>query len=167
VFLLAALPLEAQNVSVRGFSGPALQQQRAVETELAKRLSRDSTGAFFRYFTAEPHPAGSARNKHLAEWLADRYRAYGLEDVRLHRYDVLLPWPKQVSVTMTAPVHYEASLREDVVDSDPDTKLDPGPTYFGMTASGDVSGELVYASSGNPAAAHRPTALQPVARGER
>ena len=150
MFLLAALPLEAQNVSVRGFSGPALQQQRAVETELAKRLSRDSTGAFFRYFTAEPHAAGSARNKHLAEWLAERYRAYGLEDVKLHRYDVLLPWPKQVSVTMTAPVHYEASLREDVVDADPDTKLDPGPTYFGMTASGDVSGELVYASSGNP-----------------
>jgi len=150
VFLLAALPLEAQNGSIRGFSGPALQQQRAVETELAKRLSRDSTGAFFRYFTAEPHAAGSARNKHLAEWLADRYRAYGLEDVRLHRYDVLLPWPKQVSVTMTAPVHYEASLREDVVDADSDTKLDPGPTYFGMTASGDVSGELVYASSGNP-----------------
>jgi N-acetylated-alpha-linked acidic dipeptidase len=70
--------------------------------------------------------------------------------VKLHKYDVLLPWPTRVSVTMTSPTHFEASLREDVVAVDPDTKLDPGPTYFGMTGSGDVTGELVYASSGNP-----------------
>ena len=119
-----------------GSLAPALTQQRAIETELASRLDRDSTGASFRYFTAEPHPAGSARNRHLAEWLAEKYRAYGLEDVKIHKYDVLLPWPTRVSVTMTAPTHFEASLREDPVDADPDTKLDPGPTYFGMSGIG-------------------------------
>ena len=136
---------------IRGFSAASAINQRALESELASRLNRDSTGAFFRYFTAEPHPAGSARNKHLADWVAERYRASGLEDVQVHRYDVLLPWPTRVSVTMTAPTHFEASLKEDVVDGDPDTRLDAGPTYFGMSGSGDVTGELVYASSGNPA----------------
>ena len=136
---------------IRGFSAAAATSQRALESLLASRLSRDSTGVAFRYLTAEPHPAGSVRNRHLAEWIAERYRAYGLEDVRLHRYDVYLPWPTHVSVTMTAPTQYEATLKEEVVDADPDTRLDPGPTYFGMSASGDVSGELVYASSGNPA----------------
>ena len=126
----------------------AQRAQREVESALASRLHRDSTGAFFRYLTAEPHAAGTARNRHLAEWIAERYRAYGLEDVKLHKYDVLLPWPTRVSVTMTAPTHYEASLKEDVVDVDPDTRLDPGPTYFGMSGSGDVTGELIYASSG-------------------
>ena len=150
-FLLVGIPAEAQSPGVRGFSGAALPQQRAIESELASRLSRDSTGAAFRYFTAQPHPAGSARNKHLAEWVAEKYRAYGLEDVKIHKYDVFLPWPTRVSVTMTAPTHFEASLREDPVDADPDTKLDPGPTYVGMSGSGDVTGELVYASSGNPA----------------
>ena len=149
--LLVGIPAEAQSPGIRGFSGAALPQQRAIETELASRLNRDSTGAAFRYFTAQPHPAGSARNKHLAEWVAEKYRAYGLEDVKIHKYDVFLPWPTRVSVTMTAPTHFEATLREDPVAADPDTKLDPGPTYVGMSGSGDVTGELVYASSGNPA----------------
>src|SRR5688572_983489 len=151
VLLFASSPADAQTAGIRGFSGAALTQQRAIETELASRLDRDSTGAAFRYFTAEPHPAGSARNRHLAEWVAGKYRAYGLEEVKIHKYDVLLPWPTRVSVTMTAPTHFEASLREDPVDADPDTKLDPGPTYVGMSGTGDVTGELVYASSGNPA----------------
>lgn len=156
VVVLAAVPAltagaQRTDPPIRGFSGAAAGLQHDAESVLASRLSRDSTGAFFRYFTAEPHAAGSARNKHLAEWLADRYRAYGLEDVKLHRYDVLLPWPTRVSVTMIAPTRFEASLREDVVGIDPDTRQDPGPTYFGMSASGDVTGELVYASSGNPA----------------
>ena len=133
-----------------GFDAPSSGRERVLEETLAQRLRRDSTGAFFRELTLEPHPAGSARNKYLADWIADRWRAYGLEDVRLHRYDVYLPWPKHVSVTMEAPTHYEATLREDPVDVDPDTKKDPGPTYLGMSASADVTGELIYASSGNP-----------------
>lgn len=144
-------PLRAtEPASIGGFSAGAAAAERAVEAQLALRLERDSTGAFFRHLTAEPHPAGSARNKYLADWVAERYRAYGLEDVRLHRYDVFLPWPTHVSVTMTAPARYEAVLTEDAVAADPDTWIDPGPTYLGMSASGEVTGELVYASSGNP-----------------
>jgi N-acetylated-alpha-linked acidic dipeptidase len=153
IILCAWLVAAAQgnDPPIRGFSTDAARAQREIEGMLATRLNRDSTGAFFRYLTAEPHAAGTARNKHLAEWIAERYRAYGLEDVKLHKYDVLLPWPTHVSLTMTAPTHYEASLKEDVVAGDPDTRLDPGPTYFGMGGAGDVTGELIYASSGNPA----------------
>lgn len=135
---------------IRGFSPAGAERERTLESLLAQRLNRDSTGAAFRVLTAEPHQAGTARNKYLADWIAEKWRADGLEDVKLHRYDVYLPWPKEVSVTMIAPARYEATLREDVVPADPDTKLDPGLTYLGMSASGDVTGELLYASSGNP-----------------
>ncbi len=134
-----------------GFSTAAASAQRDLEATLAGRLSRDSTGAFFRYFTAEPHPAGSARNKELADHLASRFREYGWDEVRLHRYDVLLPWPTRVRVALIAPTKYVATLREDSYPEDPDTKKDPGPTYLGMSASGDVTAELIYANSGNPA----------------
>ncbi|HVH72612.1 MAG TPA: M28 family peptidase, partial [Candidatus Dormibacteraeota bacterium] len=52
---------------------------------------------------------------------------------------------------MTAPVHYTATLREDANDVDPDTK-NPAVSgaYFGYSASGDVTAEVVYAHSGNP-----------------
>src|SRR6185503_12404746 len=95
VVLCAWLVAAAQGADppIRGFSTNAARAEREIEGLLAARLNRDSTGAFFRYLTAEPHAAGTARNKHLAEWIAERYRAYGLEDVKLHKYDVLLPWP--------------------------------------------------------------------------
>ncbi|MDE3097811.1 MAG: folate hydrolase, partial [Chloroflexota bacterium] len=142
--------LGARADSLRGFSAATADRERALEALLAQRVNRDSTGAAFRVLTGEPHPAGSARNKFLADWVADKYRAAGLEDVRLRRYDVYLPWPREVSVTMTAPTHYAATMKEDAVAADPDTKQDPGITYLGMSASGDVTAELVYASSGNP-----------------
>ena len=135
---------------IRGFTAASAARERALEAELSRRLSRDTTGAFFKYLTAEPHPAGSVRNKTLADFVAARFRQYGLDDVRTHRYDVLLPWPREVKVEMTAPTRYVATLKEDAFPQDPQTAQDPGPTYLGMSASGDVTGELVYASSGNP-----------------
>lgn len=136
--------------AMRGFSPAAARKERDTEARLARALSRDSTGAWFKVLTDEPHPAGSVRNKELADYVADRFRAWGLDHVQLHRYDVLLPWPREVKVTMTAPTVYEATLREDAYAVDPHTAKDPGITYLGMTTSGDVTGELVYASSGNP-----------------
>ena len=146
----AVCSAQQSSTSMRGFSGAAATVERAVEATLARRLNRDSTGAYFRYLTAEPHPAGSARNKQLADFIANRYRVWGLEQVQLHRYDVLLPWPREVRVTMTSPTVYDATLKEDAYPQDPHTAKDAGITYLGMSASGDVTGELVYAASGNP-----------------
>jgi N-acetylated-alpha-linked acidic dipeptidase len=150
ILLVVSGALGAQPNTIRGFFGASAAREREMEALLAQRVNRDSTHAAFRLLTAEPHPAGSSRNKYLADWIATKWRAYGLEDITLHRYDVYLPWPKEVSVTMMAPTRYAATLREDVMAVDPDTKLDPGPTYLGMSASGDVTAALVYASSGNP-----------------
>ncbi len=148
---LVATGARAQAPAIRGFEPTSARRQAALEADLAARLSRDSTGAYFRVFTERPHPAGSVRNRELAEFLADRLRQYGWEDVTLHRYDVLLPWPDRVSVTMVSPSRFEASLVEDGYPVDRDTYQDAGPTYLGMSASGDVTGELIYANSGNPA----------------
>jgi N-acetylated-alpha-linked acidic dipeptidase len=136
---------------IRGFSPEAATRQSQLEARLAALLNPDSTGSYFRSFTEAPHPAGSERNKLLADQLADRLRSYGWEDVRLHRYDVLLPWPEQLSVTMVSPRRFEASLTEDCYPEDRHACVGPELTYLGMSASGDVTGELVYANSGNPA----------------
>ena len=90
-------------------------------------------------------------NRRIAEDIAARFRRYGWEDVKITSYDVLLPFPDSVSVQLVAPTRFTATLREPVVSVDPDTRADAGPTYLGMSASGDVTGELIYANSGNPA----------------
>lgn len=135
---------------MRGFTPAAAALERRIEADLAARLDRDSVRAFFRHLTEEPHPAGSERNNALARFIADRWTAYGLDEVHLRRYDVLMPWPRDVRVEMVAPTRYVATLREDAYAQDPHTAKDAGITYLGMSASGDVTGELVYASSGNP-----------------
>ncbi len=84
--------------AMRGFSPAAAAAEHSVEEALAARLDRDSVRAFFRHFTDQPHPAGSARNYELAQFLAEKWKAYGLEQVQLRRYDVLLPWPREVRV---------------------------------------------------------------------
>jgi len=152
---LALLPalLPAQGtlpLPVRGFSPPAAVRELELESRLAALLSRDSTERHFRYLTEKSHPAGSERNNALAEYVAQAFRDYGLDEVAIHRYDVLLPWPREVSVEMVEPHPYRASLREDVYPEEGVTADDIEMTYIGMSASGDVTGPLVYASSGNP-----------------
>src|SRR4029453_3047358 len=43
------------------------------------------------------------------------------------------------------------TLKEDGYRGDRDSWAEVGPTYLGMSASGDGTGQLVYANSGNPA----------------
>jgi len=138
--------------SISGYRKVSSAKQLAVEHHLAAMLENDSTGRHFRYLTEKPHVAGSPRNKELADYVAARFREYGVEEVKLHRYDVLLPYPEEVGVTMLEPYQFEASLVEDGYPQDQDTyDSDVGITYLGMSASGDVTGDLIYANAGNPA----------------
>ena len=137
--------------SILGFSPQRVATERLLETDFQAIPSPEKAREWHRVFTAEPHPAASERNNQLADFIADAWRKQGWEEVTLRRYDVLHSRPRRVTLEMTAPVHYTASLREDSYDADPDTK-NPAVSgaYFGYSASGDVTAEVVYAHSGNP-----------------
>ena len=148
----AADPARDPSRPLPGFSPAAGAEQLRLEAALFDRLDNESTGRFFSYLTEEPHAAGSERNRRLAEYTRERFLEYGLEDVQLLEYEVLLPWPREVKVSLLEPVAYEASLREDgyEVDKDSWSSDDVGLTYLGMSASGDVIAEVIYANSGSP-----------------
>ena len=149
---LSVTGLRAQGTPpIRGFAADRASAEHKVEQRLVAILNRDSTRRWFRLMTAEAHPAGSARNKLLADSVAARFRTWGWDEVRLHRYDVLLPWPTKVSVRMTKPRPYEATLTEACYPQDKGACVGRELTYYGMSASGDVTAEVVYANSGNPA----------------
>lgn len=134
-----------------GFSPAASRAQLEREAQLQAIPSTDSLRAFHRELAREPHPAGSARNNELAEWVAAVWRRQGWDEVRIHRYDVLNSFPREVVVEMVAPESFRASLREDPYEIDPDTShplIDPA--YLALSASGEVTAPLVYAHSGNP-----------------
>ena len=157
-FLLLTLALSAQLQQaappaspIRGFSPPHAAAEHQLETTFQAIPSPDKAREWHRTFTAEPHPAASERNNQLADFVADEWRKQGWEDVTLRRYDVLHSRPRSVSLEMTEPVRFTASLREDPYEVDPDTKNPAvSGSYFGYSASGDVTAEVVYAHSGNP-----------------
>jgi N-acetylated-alpha-linked acidic dipeptidase len=136
---------------ILGFTPPHAAAEHQLENTFQSIPSPEKAREWHRTFTAEPHPAASERNNQLADLVADEWRKQGWEDVTLRRYDVLHSRPRSVSLEMTEPIRYFASLHEDPYDVDPDTKNPAvSSSYFGYSASGEVTAELVYAHSGNP-----------------
>jgi N-acetylated-alpha-linked acidic dipeptidase len=157
-FLVLASALSAQQsqpeplaAPILGFSPPHSTAERQLETAFQSIPTAEKAREWHRTLTAEPHPAASERNNYLADFVADAWRKQGWEDVTLRHYDVLHSRPRSISLEMTEPLRFTASLREDAYDVDPDTK-NPAVSgaYFGYSASGDVTAEVVYAHSGNP-----------------
>jgi N-acetylated-alpha-linked acidic dipeptidase len=145
---LAAAPDLAK---ISGFSPRAAAQEIITEKSFRESISTPEIIQFHRYLTAEPHPAGSARNNELAQWVAEQWRQQGLENVTVHQYDVLGSTPRQISLEMVKPTAYRALLLEAPDKADPDTrnpKVDGA--YLGYSASGEVTAPVVYAHSGNP-----------------
>jgi N-acetylated-alpha-linked acidic dipeptidase len=147
-FVFRAAP---ERTVATGFSPEAARAERDIEERYRVLASTEQIEKFHRYLTAEPHPAGSARNNELARWVADRWKEQGLEDVTIHEYDVLNSTPREVSLEMVSPVPYRALLREEPYAEDADTK-NPNVTgaFLGYSASGEVTAPVVYAHSGNP-----------------
>jgi N-acetylated-alpha-linked acidic dipeptidase len=150
--LSAALALAASPdlAKISGFSPRTAAQEIITENSFRESVSTPEIIQFHRYLTAEPHPAGSARNNELAQWVAEQWRQQGLEDVTVHQYDVLGSSPRKISLEMVKPTEYHALLLEAPDDVDPDTrnpKVDGA--YLGYSASGEVTAPVVYAHSGN------------------
>src|SRR6266568_3095311 len=156
LLLTFALPAQlkqdvAPTAPILGFSPAHATAEHQLETAFQSIPSPEKARDWQHTFSAEPHPAASERNNQLADFIAAEWRKQGWEDVALRRYDVLHSRPRSVSLEMIAPIAFTASLREDAYDADPDTKNSAvSSSYFGYSASGNVTAEVVYAHSGNP-----------------
>src|ERR1700683_2714355 len=104
-----------------------------------------------RTLTQAPHMAGTIEDKATADYVAQKFRAAGL-DTEIFEYKVWMNYPVEISVDITAPagVEMHGPTREHV-DGDP---YDGDPRvvmpFSGMSPSGDVEGEVVYANYGTP-----------------
>src|SRR5262249_44504551 len=102
----AMISLLVMNLTVRGqapmtgYAVGSARAERRVEDRFAALPPPDEARKHHRFLTAEPHPAGSARNNELAQHIAALWKQQGWEDVRVHRYDVLSSYPREVAVEM-------------------------------------------------------------------
>ena len=147
----SALSSQTAVPELRGFTPARAAAQHDLEQAFQAMPSAGRITEWHRYFTSTPHPATSPRTKAIAERIAQAWREQGLEDVTIHRYDVLSSNPREVRVEMVAPRRYTPTLREDPYPQDPDTAQKGISTaWLSFSASGDVEAPVVYANSGNP-----------------
>ena len=104
-----------------------------------------------RILTQAPHMAGSPEDKATADYVARKFREAGLQ-TEIDEYRVWMNYPSEIRVDVTAPsfVHMHGPTREHV-DGDP-LPDDPRVVmpFSGMSPSGDVEAEVVYANYGSP-----------------
>jgi N-acetylated-alpha-linked acidic dipeptidase len=104
-----------------------------------------------RILTQAPHMAGTTEDKATADYVAEKFRAAGL-DTEIVEYKVWINYPVEISVDVTAPagVEMHGPTREhvegDPYDNDPRVVM----PFSGMSPSGDAEAEVVYANYGTP-----------------
>jgi len=86
---------------VYGFTPRSSAAERRLEYRFLSLPSPIKMRETHAWLTAEPHVAGSPRDRVLAEWVRDRWREYGLEQVEIVEHQVLLPYPAEVLVEST------------------------------------------------------------------
>ncbi len=155
--LLLALVSGAQVSDAGQHAAPAkvfgykdFSQESAIEARFLAVPSARLAGAELKTLTAEPHMAATPGDRETAEYVAQMFRAAGLE-TEIVPYRVLLNQPKAVHVEawdaagkllMTGP-------EREQVKADPfQNNAAVVMPFNGSSGSGDVTGEVVYANYG-------------------
>ncbi|MBI4908463.1 MAG: M28 family peptidase [Acidobacteria bacterium] len=147
--LACSLAASAQS-PIRGFPADAAKQQRQWEQKFLALPEAKRIRTYMQRMSAEPHHAGSAGTRAVADYTLGLLKEWGL-DARIENFEALLPYPASRVVEMIAPVRYTARLKEPVVAADSDSSdADQLPTYNAYSGSGDVTAPLVYVNYGLP-----------------
>ena len=150
--LLAAVGLSnpASPQAIFGFSPAHAAKEQEREALFQSLPSADQAREWHRIFTANPHPAASPENTRLAGVIAREWRKQGWESVTCGATMCCIPaheWSLRDG--RSAPLPSRTSRSQYAVDPDTNNPA-MDTTYFGYSASGDVTAELVYAHNGNP-----------------
>ena len=137
------------SATIFGFRNPAAETN--TEKQFLAVPDAKLAEEHLRVLTQAPHMAGTAEDKATADYVASKFRDAGL-DTEIVEYKVWINYPAEISVDITAPagVTMHGPTREHV-SSDP-YQDDPRVVmpFNGMSPSGDVEGEVVYANYGTP-----------------
>ena len=104
------------------------------------------------HLAAHPHNVGTRYDKENAEWIAAKFKEFGL-DTHIEQFDVLYPTPKERAVELVdGGAKFVAKLQEPALPLDPTTsqQSEQLPTYNAYSIDGDVTAPLVYVNYGIP-----------------
>ena len=91
---------ESASGPIYGFTARSSATERSIERRFQTLPSPELARSAHAFLTAEPHVAGSPRDRALADWIRDRWRDDGLEQIDITEHDVLLPYATETIVEM-------------------------------------------------------------------
>ena len=152
LILISSFSVNAQSNPIMGYTQESSSKQLALEAQMDQMVNAQNLDDWMKYMSARPHHVGSAYNKKVVEFMAEKFKEWGYE-VRIEKFDILFPTPKVRLLEMTEPNTYSASLKEPEVEGDASSsQIDEAlPSYNCFSIDGDVTGELVYVNYGLPA----------------
>jgi N-acetylated-alpha-linked acidic dipeptidase len=151
VLLRAPIPATENAGSPAIFGFRDTRAEAALESRFLSIPDPKIAEEHLRVLTRAPHMAGTIEDKATAEYVAQKFREAGL-DTEIVDYKVWMNYPGRISVDMTAPagVEMHGPSREHVMGDPYDDDARVVPPFSGMSPSGDVEGEVVYANYGAP-----------------
>ena len=151
--VLATAPLAAQtgNGAIRGFTSDSAKAQREMEAKMASIPRAANVREYIRVMSEEPHHTGSKAGLEVAQYVLDKFKTWGL-DAEFHKFQGLMPTPRERHLELLAPESYVAKLKEPALPEDKDSS-DEGqlPSFNAYSPDGDVTGQIVYVNYGMPA----------------
>lgn len=151
--VLATAPVAAQTdrAAIRGFTSDSARAQRELEAKMASIPRAANVREYIRVMSEEPHHTGSKAGLEVAHYVLDKFKAWGL-DAEFHKFEALMPTPRERHLELLAPESYVAKLEEPALPEDKDSS-DEGqlPSFNAYSPDGDVTGQIVYVNYGMPA----------------
>ena len=150
----------ADDAPLYGYSAESSRMERQWEEKLRAIPSTENLRAYMQRLSARPHHVGSPYDKDNAEWIAAKFKEFGLE-THIESYDVLFPTPKERQVELLdcsgasgtdCRTKFAAKLEEPGLpeDSTSNQKAEQLPTFNAYSRDGDVTAPLVYVNYGIP-----------------
>jgi N-acetylated-alpha-linked acidic dipeptidase len=143
-------PLGAQTAAQPVFGYNDFTAQAKIDAQFLAVPDAKLAGQHLKTLTSKPHMAATKEDYETAQYVAQKFKAAGLE-TEIVPYRVLLNQPRKVSFeahsdigTLLASGPTPEHVSDDPYQNDPRVVM----PFNGSSASGDVTGEVVYANYG-------------------
>jgi N-acetylated-alpha-linked acidic dipeptidase len=148
--VLIGLHTQAQTIS--GFTKDSGPRQLELEKQFKESVDFSRFKTHLTAITSDPHPAGSAANEKVKDYMVQSMKAAGW-DVTVHPYDVYLSKePGESLIELVTPIRQPLNQQEYILKEDPySSHPDLWKGWNAFSGSGDVTAEVVYANYGTKA----------------
>ncbi len=130
-----------------GFTPRRVSVQRQYESRIRALIDTAHARQWSRALSAEPHVAGTPRQRWTARYVDSLTRRWGLES-RIDSFLVYLPHPLTLVLRRIAPQPQDLTITEPVLEQDPATRGQIFPAFNGYSGRGSAMGEVVYVNYG-------------------